>query len=51
MLTAVFGVFCAVCALIALAGLALVAPRSVPPITGTCALILTFAALGVAILR
>ncbi|MGW0869926.1 hypothetical protein ACWD3Z_05470 [Streptomyces sp. NPDC002740] len=47
-MTAVFGVLCAACALLALAGLALVAPRSIPKITGTCALILTFAALGVA---
>ncbi|MBQ1096310.1 MULTISPECIES: hypothetical protein [Streptomyces] len=46
-----FGVFCAACALLALAGLALVAPRDVPPITGTCAFILTLAALGVAVLR
>ncbi|MFD6550371.1 hypothetical protein [Streptomyces sp. NPDC058398] len=50
-MTAVFGVLCAACALLALTGLALVAPCSVPPITGTCALILTFAALGVVILR
>ncbi|MFD5266734.1 hypothetical protein [Streptomyces sp. NPDC058335] len=48
-MTAVFGVLCAACALIALAGLALVAPRSIPPITGTCALIVTLAALAVAI--
>ncbi|WP_405554307.1 hypothetical protein [Streptomyces sp. NBC_01171] len=32
-------------------GLALVDLRTVPPITGTCALILTLAALGVAVLR
>lgn len=50
-MTAVFGVFCAACAFLALAGLALVALRDVPPITGTVALILTFAALGVAVLR
>ncbi|MFM9602699.1 hypothetical protein [Streptomyces turgidiscabies] len=50
-MTAVFGVFCAACALLALAGLAWLALRDVPPITGTAALILTFAALGVAILR
>jgi len=49
--TAVFGVFCAACAFLALAGLALVAPRDVPPITGTCALIVTLATLAVAILR
>lgn len=47
----VFGVFCAVCVLVAFVGLVLVTPRDVPPITGTVALILTFAALGVAILR
>ncbi|MFF5984400.1 hypothetical protein ACFY78_36715 [Streptomyces olindensis] len=46
-----FGVCCAACVLLALAGLALVAPRDVPEITGTCALILTLAALGVAVLR
>ncbi|MFG2963564.1 hypothetical protein ACGFZS_09770 [Streptomyces sp. NPDC048288] len=50
-MTAVFGVLCAACALLALAGLALVVPRDVPPITGTCAFILTLAALAVAILR
>ena len=50
-MTTAFGVFCAACVLIALAGLALVAPRDIPPISGTVALILTFAALGVAILR
>ncbi|MCL6734400.1 hypothetical protein [Streptomyces neyagawaensis] len=49
--TVFFGVFCAVCALFALAGLALVVPRDIPPLYGTVALILTFAALGVAILR
>ncbi|MFM9675793.1 hypothetical protein [Streptomyces brasiliscabiei] len=48
---AVFGVLCAVCVLVAFVGLVLVTPRDVPRITGTCALILTFAALGVAILR
>ncbi|WP_199881093.1 hypothetical protein [Streptomyces kebangsaanensis] len=41
----------ALAALAALAGLALVDLRTVPPITGTCALILTFAALAVAILH
>ena len=35
----------------ALIGLALVDLRTVPPITGTVALILTIAALGVAVLR
>ncbi|MEV5659815.1 hypothetical protein [Streptomyces flaveolus] len=34
-----------------LAGLALVDLRTVPPVTGTCAFILTLAALGVAVLR
>lgn len=43
--------FFALAALAALLGLALVDVRTVPPITGTCALILTLAALGVAILR
>lgn len=38
----------AVAALAALAGLALVDVRTVPPVAGTCALILTFAALAVA---
>jgi hypothetical protein len=43
--------FFALAALAALIGLALVDPRTVPPVTGTCALILTLAALGVAVLR
>ncbi|WP_167346018.1 hypothetical protein [Streptomyces achromogenes] len=34
-----------------LIGLALVDPRAVPPATGTCALILTLAALAAATLR
>jgi hypothetical protein len=51
MLAVLFGVFSAACALVALVGLALVAPRDVPPITGTCALILTFAALYAALVR
>lgn len=46
-----FGVLCAACVILALAGLALVAISDVPPITGTIALILTLAALGVAILH
>lgn len=46
-----FGAFCAACALLALVGLALVAPRDVPSISGTCAFICTLAALGVAVLR
>lgn len=41
----------AVVALAALIGLALVDLRTVPPITSTCALILTLAALGIAALR
>ncbi|MEV6752365.1 hypothetical protein [Streptomyces sp. NPDC051214] len=43
--------FFALAALAALLGLALVDVRTVPPITGTCALILTLAALAVAVLR
>jgi hypothetical protein len=39
-----------VCALLALVGLLLVVPRDVPPITGTCALVVTLAAFAVAIL-
>ncbi|MGQ4358547.1 hypothetical protein [Streptomyces sp. SAS_272] len=50
-MTAVIGVLCAACALLALAGLALVAPSDIPRINGTVALILTFAALGVAMYR
>jgi hypothetical protein len=41
----------ALAALAALVGLALVDIRTVPPIAGTCALMLTFAALAVAILH
>lgn len=41
----------ALAALAALAGLALVDVRTVPPVTGTCALVLTCAALAVAIVR
>lgn len=48
MLLAVFFVLAAVAALL---GLALVDIRTVPPVSGTCALILTLAALGVAVLR
>ncbi|MET9098316.1 hypothetical protein [Streptomyces antibioticus] len=48
MLLAVFFVLAAVGGL---CGLALVDWRTVPPITGTCAFILTLAALGVAVLR
>ncbi|MEU6649493.1 hypothetical protein ABZ904_08600 [Streptomyces sp. NPDC046900] len=36
---------------LALLGLWLLDPRTVPPISGTCALILTVAALAVAIVR
>lgn len=48
MLLAVFFVLAAAAGLL---GLALVDWRTVPPISGTCALILTLAALGVAVLR
>ncbi|MEU7431072.1 hypothetical protein AB0B07_09475 [Streptomyces sioyaensis] len=41
----------ALAALAALVGLALVDIRTVPPVSGTCALILTIAALAVAVLR
>jgi hypothetical protein len=44
-------VFFVLAALAGLAGLALVDFRTVPPVTGTCALILTLAALGVAMYR
>lgn len=44
-------VYFALAAVAALIGLALVDIRTVPPVTGTCALILTLAALGVAVLR
>ncbi|MFJ5802695.1 hypothetical protein [Streptomyces decoyicus] len=43
--------FFVVAALVALLALALVDIRTVPPISGTCALILTLAALAVAVLR
>ena len=48
MLLAVFFVLAALAGLL---GLALVDLRTVPPISGTCALILTLAALGAAVLR
>lgn len=48
MLLAVFFVLAALAGLV---GLALVDIRTVPPVSGTCALILTLAALGVAVLR
>ncbi|MEU0218950.1 hypothetical protein ABZ281_29340 [Streptomyces sp. NPDC006265] len=41
----------ALAALAALVGLALVDIRTVPAVTGTCALVLTFAALAVAMYR
>lgn len=47
----ILAVFFALAALLGLLGLALVDIRTVPPISGTCALILTLAALGVAVLR
>lgn len=47
----ILAVFFALAALAALLGLALVDVRTVPPVSGTCALILTLAALGVAVLR
>jgi hypothetical protein len=50
-LTALFGLFFALAMLGGLAGLALFDFRTVPPITGTWALIITLAALGVAVLR
>ncbi|MGI3198424.1 hypothetical protein ACRJ4B_16030 [Streptomyces sp. GTA36] len=48
MLLAVFFVLAAGAGLL---GLALVDWRTVPPVTGTCAFILTLAALAVAVLR
>lgn len=47
----ILAVLFAFAALAAALGLALVDIRTVPPITGTVALILTIAALGVAVLR
>ncbi|WP_185992682.1 hypothetical protein [Streptomyces sp. 130] len=46
-----FGVFFAVSVLVALAGLGAVALNDVPRISGTVALVLTIAALAVAILH
>ncbi|MEU7962382.1 hypothetical protein AB0D09_02765 [Streptomyces sp. NPDC049097] len=43
--------FFAACALGALAGLLLIVPRDVPAISATCALILTIAALAVAVVH
>lgn len=48
MLLAVFFVLAAAAGLL---GLVLIDPRTVPPISGTCAFILTLAALGAAVLR
>ncbi|MGI5436177.1 hypothetical protein ACQEV4_01345 [Streptomyces shenzhenensis] len=47
----VLAIVFALAALAALLGLALVDLRTVPPITGTCAFVLTCAALAVAVLR
>jgi hypothetical protein len=47
----ILAVVFAVAALAALLGLALVDARTVPPVSGTCALILTAAALAVALVR
>lgn len=43
--------FFALSSVLALFGLWLIAPRTVPPISGTCAFILTLAALAAAVLR
>jgi hypothetical protein len=48
---AVVGFLFAFAALGALLGLAVVTAHEVPPVLGTCALILTLAALGVALLH
>lgn len=45
------GLFFGACAVLALFGLWLIAPRDVPKISGTVALIATIAALAVAILH
>lgn len=47
----ILGAFFGLCAVLGLLGLWLLAPRTVPPISGTCALIITLAALGAAIVR
>jgi hypothetical protein len=47
----ILGLFFGLSAVFGLLGLCAIAPRSVPPISGTCAFILTLAALGVAIVR
>ncbi|WP_405794091.1 hypothetical protein [Streptomyces sp. NBC_01506] len=48
---ALFGLLCALAAGFALLGLAYVAAPDIPAITGTVALIITIAALGLAILH
>jgi hypothetical protein len=45
----ILGLFFGLSAAFGLLGLCAIAPRSVPPISGTCALILSLAALAVAI--
>lgn len=47
----ILAVVFAFAALAALLGLALVDARTVPPVSGTCALVLTLAALAVALVR
>lgn len=47
----ILAVVFALAALAALVGLALVDARTVPPVSGTCALVLTLAALAVALVR
>ncbi|WP_420035063.1 hypothetical protein ACN2WE_23955 [Streptomyces sp. cg28] len=47
----ILAVFFVLAALLGLLGLLVVDVRTVPPVSGTCALILTLAALGAAILR
>jgi hypothetical protein len=47
----ILAVFFALAAVAALLGLALVDWRTVPPVSGTCAFILTLAALAAAVLR
>jgi hypothetical protein len=47
----ILAAFFVLATLAALVGLARVDPRTIPPVTGTCALILTLAALGAAILH
>ncbi|MGW9249733.1 hypothetical protein [Streptomyces badius] len=48
---ALFGPLCALAAVLALLGLAYTALDAIPRITGTVALVLTIAALGLAILH